>query len=236
MLVCPITSVKNMDIELGLALKTRPDLLEFRTDLLPLEKLDEVSAFAKEKGFGIVLTIKDLALPSNRELVQKADLGGGSYIDLDYAELRNDVSIAQLCKSLAPRHANLVISHHIFEEDRKSQSRVPNASVPNAMDREGCQTCEEMMDVLEDFRSDIISGFCFRNKVLIKFAYHVCDEAEAEVFCRLASGRKDFIAVPMGEFGKRFRLKLYSRNPLSYAYLCVPNAPGQPSIEEYRMV
>lgn len=218
MIVCPITSAKDMDVELRMALEKRPDFLEFRTDLLPLEKWDEVRAFANENGFGIVLTIKDLTLPSNRLLIQRADFEGVSYIDLDYVELKNDGLSPRFLRLLSSRPIRLMISHHIFEEER-----------------EDCEGIGERMDLLEDCRAEIISGFGFR-RVLIKFAYHVRDEAEAEAFCRLSSERKDFVVVPMGDFGKNARLKLCGINPLSYAYLRTPNAPGQPSVEEYATV
>lgn len=75
-------------------------------------------------------------------------------------------------------------------------------------------------------------------EVIPKFAFAPASKEVADAFvrkCRELQHERRLIAVPMGEYGRQARLQLYRRGSLlSYAYLLRPNAPGQPSIDEYR--
>lgn len=225
MIVCPITSAENMYAEFQVARSKRPDFLEFRTDLLPIEKFEEVSLFAKENDFRLILTAKNLhhGIFDMNEVFVHPDLANVEYIDLDFDELKTSDIGDQLFKMLFSLNVKMIVSHHIFRNGENTPEN--SGDIPQYI---------EKMNEMERCRAQILNCYGFHHKMLIKFAYEVCSEEEAERFCLFAGDRKNFVVVPMGKFGKPYRLKLYRDNPLSYAYLCSSNAPGQPSVEEYR--
>lgn len=252
MIVCPITSEENMHAEFQSALEQSPDFLELRTDLLSLERLKEAVRFAERHRFGIVLTVKNLHLKTIQNFVLSFTSGGICYADLDYGELKDCIlsKDSGILEKILGRFFDLrikvIISHHIYEKDlhscRVSDTCFPVGSASGMSDSVSNAVFvnhREMMDELDDFCLRIRSRFRLQNKTMIKYAGYVRSADEAKAFYLsvkevLTKEKRDVIPVPMGEYGRKYRLMLHSVSPLSYAYLCVPNAPGQPSIREYR--
>lgn len=76
LIACALTSSRALARELAAAARVLPDILEFRTDALPLRLLSEVLDFAEERGMEVLLTLKKSARMSAPDIL--AELGARS--------------------------------------------------------------------------------------------------------------------------------------------------------------
>ncbi|MDO4754143.1 MAG: type I 3-dehydroquinate dehydratase [Bacillota bacterium] len=214
MIVCPITSENVGEKELARASAECADCIELRTDLIPVTAFPVWIKRIAELGFRVMLTVKRLHEPEHREYLLHTDFTGVDYIDLDVSELQKEKDAAfaeNMINRLREHEVELILSHHEFE---------------------GGRDYRELIASLEAFRQTSMKGM---KNVILKFAYMIKDEEEGIAFFEYTKDRRGLAPVPMGEIGKKYRLRLFGiGTPLSYAYLLRANAPGQPAIQEYR--
>ncbi len=218
--VCPLNGGVLYGRELSEARQQRPDLLEFRTDILDVSKLGEVLA----TGIGVLLSFRQAGLVPKTLIEIAREINSVTFdprikcidVELEVMEglLANTGSpeVSMALGVLKRQHlggTELILSYHDFA------LVVQNLEAVFAK----CANIESLL------------GF----GVIPKVAVANRDAGAASRFMqnlREISHSRRVICVPMGEEFRNLRLEAALFSYISYAFLIEPNAPGQPRLAE----